>query len=69
MTREELFDEFSRFLSARSDVARASASPREDLAADGVASVPDVDEEAEDAVVERAQPAKVHAKAKAKKRR
>jgi transcriptional regulator with PAS, ATPase and Fis domain len=69
MTRDELFDAFSRFLSAKSDVARASALPKPDFAV-AATSEPDVDEEPEDAVVaERAQPAKAHAKAKAKKRR
>jgi DNA-binding NtrC family response regulator len=69
MTRDELFDAFSRFLSARSEVARASPVPRQELA-DTPAPEPEADDDSEDAVVaERQQPAKAHAKAKAKKRR
>ena len=69
MTRDQLFDAFSRFLNARGDVARASTPPRADVA-DVAASEPELEVEAEDAVVaERAQPAKVHSKAKPKKRR
>src|SRR5215207_6369856 len=67
MTRDELFDAFSRFISARGQAARPAAA-----ASDGDASEPaaDPDDEPQDAVVvERAQPAKVHAKAKTKKRR
>jgi hypothetical protein len=64
MTRDELFDAFSRFLAARSDVQRA------DLANDGAAADGDLQATTGDAVVaERAQPAKAHAKAKPKKRR
>ena len=69
MTRDELFREFSRYISTRGDApqqaaaAPAPAAPAEESAAD-------VDDEPRDAVVvERAQPAKVHAKAKTKKRR
>jgi hypothetical protein len=71
MTRDELFDAFSRFVSSRGDVARPSTPPPEPLAVDGAAPEPDVEVEgaANDAVVERAHPAKVHSKAKAKKRR
>ena len=65
MTRDELFDAFSKFVSARGEAARPKAT------ADGAAEVDsERDEELGDAVVvERAQPAKVHAKAKSKKRR
>jgi hypothetical protein len=69
MTRDELFDEFSRFLNARGDATRTSTPPSADVA-DAAASEPDLDEEAEGTVVaDRAQPAKVHSKAKPKKRR
>jgi len=71
MTRDDLFDAFSRFLNSRGDVARASTPPRDPVAVDGAVPEPDVEVEgaADDAVVERAHPAKVHSKAKAKKRR
>ena len=69
MTRDELFDEFSRFVNARGDVARVSTPPSANVA-DGAASAPDLDVEAGGVVVaEHAQPAKVHSKAKPKKRR
>jgi hypothetical protein len=68
MTREELFDEFSRFLNARGDAARAPTPPGRDVV--HAAPEPDLDVEAEGAAVaDRAQPAKVHSKAKPKKRR
>jgi hypothetical protein len=68
MTRDELFDEFSRFVSAR--VAAARRTTADASAEDGEEPGADRDDEPRDAVVvERAQPAKVHAKAKAKKRR
>ena len=69
MTRDELFDAFSRFLSSRGDVRRGgSDAPRGVGGCDDVGA--EIDDEPSDAVVvERAQPAKVHAKAKPKKRR
>jgi len=70
MTRDELFEEFSRFVNARAGVARVSTPPGAEVANAGTASEPDLDVEAEGAVVaERSQPAKVHSKAKPKKRR
>jgi len=70
MTRDELFEEFSRFLNARGDVARVSTPPGAEVAEAKTASEPDLDVEAEGAVVaERSQSAKVHSKAKPKKRR
>jgi transcriptional regulator with PAS, ATPase and Fis domain len=67
MTRDELFREFSRFVSARSEAAQRTAV----ASAEGDdESVADIDDEPQGAaVVERPQPAKVHAKAKTKKRR
>jgi DNA-binding NtrC family response regulator len=67
MTRDELFREFSRFVSARGEAAQrvAAASAEGD---DESASELD-DEPQGAAVIERPQPAKVHAKAKTKKRR
>jgi DNA-binding NtrC family response regulator len=67
MTRDELFHEFSRFLSARGDATRVAAAASAD---GGDEEASDLGDEPQDAVVvERAQPSKVHAKAKAKKRR
>jgi len=62
-----LFREFSRFVSARSEAAQRTAV----ASAEGDdESVADIDDEPQGAaVVERPQPAKVHAKAKTKKRR
>ena len=69
MTRDELFDEFSRFVSARVEAARRHDRGGRS-ADDGDEPAPNRDDEPSDAVVvERAQPAKVHAKAKSKKRR
>jgi hypothetical protein len=67
MTRDELFDAFSRFVKSRGDVAGA-AEPSVELidasSADAGAAAPS------DAVVaDRGQPSRVHAKAKAKKKR
>jgi DNA-binding NtrC family response regulator len=68
MTRDELFDAFSRFLAARSDSPRVPQ--RADLADAAAPADVDVEDTTGDAVVaERAQPAKAHAKAKTKKRR
>ena len=68
MTRDELFDAFSRFVKERADGAPVFVAPRADLA-DAAASS-QIDDESEDAiVVERAQPAKAHSKSKTKKRR
>ena len=69
MTRDELFDEFSRFVSARVEAARRTTAA-DASADDGEEPGANRDDEPSDAVVvERAQPAKVHAKAKSKKRR
>jgi hypothetical protein len=67
MTRDELFDAFSRFVSAKAKSANA-ATPAE-ASADAVAD--DVhDEDPNDAVVaDRAQPARASAKAKPPKKR
>ena len=68
MTRDELFDAFSRFVSARTESFRV-VTPRADVA-NGNTSQAEPDDEPGDAIIaERAQPAKVHAKAKPKKRR
>ena len=69
MTRDELFDAFSRFLNRRADAARTIAPSRGDLS-DGASSHAHVDDEAEDEVIaERAQPTKANAKPKPKKKR
>src|SRR5215207_2947757 len=66
MTRDELFDAFSRFLTTR-----ATAKPIADVGADDGADDAVDDDSAEAGVVadRGVQPAKVHAKAKPKKRR
>ena len=66
MTRDELFDAFSRFVSARAEPRSAPKVVEDDAEAEG----PDDDTAEAGVIADRGQPAaKVHAKAKPKKRR
>ena len=67
MTRDELFDAFSRFLNTR-DVESRAAVPASDVAQDGNEDS-ELDEPEGLVVADRPQPAKAHAKAKTKQRR
>jgi len=67
MTRDELFQEFSRFVSSRGEAAQRAAAASADGDDEPASELGDEPQGA--AVVERPQPAKVHAKAKTKKRR
>ena len=67
MTRDELFDAFSRFLSTR---AESKAAPAATVAEAVMDEVDDGAEPDEGVIADRGQtPAKAHAKAKTKKRR
>jgi hypothetical protein len=67
MTRDELFDAFSRFVSTQREAPRVTPALPDIAAADAVSD--DGDEPGDAIVAERVQPAKAHAKAKPKKRR
>jgi hypothetical protein len=67
MTRDELFDAFSRFVNSRAEAGRTGAQAN---LVDVPTSNAGPDDGPGDAIIaERGQPAKVHAKAKPKKRR